>query len=444
MNLKAMLNRLSNKRNPVGGFKGSVNFKRYASNSMWMLAEQGLRIVAGVFVGIYIARYLGPEQFGILSYVLAISAFVMVFSRLGMDAVLVRELVNQHDQRNKVLGTAFWMMLATGLVCFLMTLSIVWSTSESLQLKIFISICAASGIFTSFLAIDYFFQSQVKAKYSSICKFLALLSMSIVKLALVFMEAELFWFVVAALMDHVVLAAIFLAAVLSRFDLGFLSKFDWNTAKEMLKSCWPMVLSSLAILLYMRIDQIMIKNMLDLEQVGLYSAAVKIYESWIVFPVVLTVSLLPAITKLKATDPQTYQQRLTQIFRLVHWLSILAALSATIVAEPVMVFAFGEAYRASADVISIVMWTSVFAAMGSVSARYFNVEKMEKKMAARTFVAALSNILLNFLLIPKYGIYGAAIATFCCTFLANYVMDWFDKELSVLLQIKHRAMFSFK
>jgi O-antigen/teichoic acid export membrane protein len=411
---------------------------------MWMLAEQGLRIIAGVFVGIYIARYLGPEKFGVLSYVLAISAFVMVFSRLGMDAVLVRELVHQGGHRDRVLGTAFWMMLATGLACFLLTLSVVWNTGESQQLKVFISICAASGIFTSFLAIDYFFQSQVKAKYSSICKFFALLSMSVVKLTLVFREADLFWFVVASLIDHVVLATIFLSAAFSRFDLGFVSRFDSKIAKEMLKSCWPMVLSSLAILLYMRIDQVMIKNMLDLEQVGIYSAAVKIYESWIILPVVLTVSLLPAITKLKANDPVIYQKRLTQIFRLVHWLSITAALVATLVAEPVMAFAFGEAYRPSAGVVSIVMWTSVFAAMGSVSARYFNVEKMEKKMAARTFVAAISNILLNLLLIPRYGINGAAVATFCCTFLANYVMDWFDKDLRVLLQIKHRAMFSFK
>jgi O-antigen/teichoic acid export membrane protein len=168
-----------------------------------------------------------------------------------------------------------------------------------------------------------------------------------------------------------------------------------------------MVLLNLAILLYMRIDQVMIKSMLDLEQVGLYSAAVKIFESWIVFPIVITISLLPAITKLKASDATTYEERLSQIFRLVHWLSIVVALVATLVAEPVMTFAFGEAYRESAAVVSIVMWTSVFAAMGSVSARYFNVEKMEKKMAARTFpfVAALSNILLNLLLIPWYGIY---------------------------------------
>jgi O-antigen/teichoic acid export membrane protein len=422
----------------------TANFQKYASNSIWMLAEQGLRIVAGVFVGIYIARYLGPEQFGVLSYVLAISAFVMALSRLGMDAVLVRELVTQEGRKNSVLGTAFWMMLATGVACFLLTLSVIWNTGETQQLKVFISICAASGIFTSFLAIDYFFQAQVKAKYSSICKFSALLSMSVVKLILVFLGADLFWFVVASLIDHVVLAAIFLSVVASRFDLAFLSRFDRKIAKEMLKSCWPMVLSSLAILLYMRIDQVMIKNMLGLEQVGLYSAAVKIYESWIMFPVVLTVSLLPAITKLKASDPVIYQKRLSQIFRLVHWLSVAAAIVATILAEPVITFAFGEAYRASAGVVSIVMWTGVFAAMGSVSARYFNVEKMEKKMAARTFVAAISNILLNLLLIPRYGIDGAAIATLCCTFLANYVMDWFDKDLRLLLQIKHRAMFTLK
>jgi O-antigen/teichoic acid export membrane protein len=87
------------------------------------------------------------------------------------------------------------------------------------------------------------------------------------------------------------------------------------------------------------------------------------------------------------------------------------------------------------------MWTAVFASIGSVSARYFNVERMERKIAFRTMLAALINIGLNFLLIPKYGIEGAAMATLACTFFANYLMDWFDKDLRTLLKIKHRALF---
>jgi O-antigen/teichoic acid export membrane protein len=122
-------------------------------------------------------------------------------------------------------------------------------------------------------------------------------------------------------------------------------------------------------------------------------------------------------------------------------MSALAAIVVSVISEPLMVIAFGEAYRESASVVSIVMWTAVFASMGSISARYFNVERMEKKIALRTALAAFMNVGLNLVLIPRYGINGAAIATLLCTIFANYLMDWFDKDLRDLLAIKHRALF---
>lgn len=209
----------------------------------------------------------------------------------------------------------------------------------------------------------------------------------------------------------------------------------------MLRSAWPLVLGAVAIQIYMRIDQVMIRNMLGLHEVGIYSAAVRIYEAWAIVTAIITVSLLPAIVKLKQGNEENYHKRMTQLFRLVIWLSVFAAVAVSLVSEQLMVLAFGEEYRDSAPVVDIIMWTAVFAAMGSVSARYFNVEKMERKFALRTALAAVLNIGLNFLLIPIYGIKGAAIATLSCTFFANYMMDWFDRDLKLLLRIKHKAMF---
>lgn len=209
----------------------------------------------------------------------------------------------------------------------------------------------------------------------------------------------------------------------------------------MLKSAWPLVLGAIAIQIYMRIDQVMIRSMLGLHEVGIYSAAVRVYESWAIVTAIVTVSLLPAIVKLKQGDEASYHKGLAQLFGLVIWMSVLAAAAVSLLSENLMVIAFGDAYRSAAPVVDIIMWTAVFAAMGSVSARYFNVEKMEKKFALRTALAALVNVGLNFLLIPIYGIEGAAIATLACTFFANYLMDWFDRDLKSLLRIKHRAMF---
>ena len=406
-----------------------------------MLAEQFLRILSGVFVGIYVARYLGPEQFGMLSYVLAISAFILSTARLGMDSVLIRELINAPEKNKELMGTAFWLMMLAALACYIVAALGISLMDEVSSIKIYAYIVSASAFFTSFLVIDYYFQSQIKAKYSAICKTLTLLSLSLIKLGLIFTGAELLWFVITSLIEHVVLAALLLFAITKARDISFLKHFNLDDAKSMLKSAWPMVLSAVAVLIYMRIDQVMIRNMLGLHEVGIYSAAVKIYESWIVLPYIITISLLPVIVRLKQSDEISYQHRLTQLFRLVIWMSVVAAVVVSLISEPLMVIAFGEEYRASAAVVNIVMWTAVFASIGSVSARYFNVEKMEKKIAVRTALAAVINVALNLALIPNYGINGAAIATLACTFFANYVMDWFDKDLRLLLKIKHRALF---
>ncbi|MGE8328335.1 flippase [Pseudomonas urmiensis] len=415
--------------------------QKYLLNSTWMLVEQCLRLISGVFVGIYIARYLGPEQYGVISYALAISAFALAVSRLGMDAVLVRELVTSKARTNTLMGTAFWMMFTAATFCYMLMVLSVFLSSEQSQVKLYIYIISSSVFFATSLVGDYYFQSRVQAKFSTMCKVAALAVMSIVKLILVFLSADVYYFVLAALADHALLAVFLVIALKRKYNFEFLTCFSWPDARSMLSSVWPMVLTAVASLIYMRIDQVMIRNMLGMYEVGLYSAAVRIYEAWIVLPYVITVSLIPVVVKLRQGDFSTYQLRLVQLFRLVIGLSVVAAVVVSLVGERLMIFAFGSSYSEAAPVLSIVMWSAVFASIGSVSARYFNVERMERKIAFRTLFAAGLNILLNFILIPRYGISGAAIATLICTFIANYVMDWFDRDLTVLLNIKHRAMF---
>lgn len=416
-------------------------FQIYFRNSSWMLAEQVLRIISAVFVGIYIARYLGPEKFGVLSYVLAVAAFLMAVSRMGMDAVLVREMVDNPHRQQILMGTAFWIMASVAAICYSILLCALYFLDEQMDVKFYLLIMSLSCFLTAFLVVDYYFQSEVKAKFPAACKTLVLLVMSIFKLLLIWSEAGLNWFVYASLMDHLLLAIFLCAMLLGKGRLSFFGSFDRVVAKNMLKSAWPMMLSAVSVLIYMRIDQVMIRNILGMQEVGIYSAATRIYEAWMTLPFVISVSLLPLIIKSKEKSEEEYRRMLVRLFRVLIYLSVLAALVVGFCNEWLMVFAFGEKFRQSAPVVSVVMWTAVFAAIGSVNARYYNVERMERKFALRTALAAIINVALNFILIPLYGIMGAAVATLICTFFANYLMDWFDKDLRDLLAIKHRAVF---
>lgn len=423
----------------VGG--GGKIIKRYVFNTSWVMLEQMLRIVSAVFVGIYIARYLGPEGFGVVNYTVAIATFLFSITRLGMDAVLVRELVAQSEKSQILLGTAFWLMLLVSMASYTLLILGLFLTDETTETKIYISIVSAGCFFTLFYIGDYYFQAEVKAKYSTICKAFVLLLMSALKIFLVFINAELKWFVVASFLDYALLGVAFLIMLLAQRQGCFFRFFDFHIAQDLLRSAWPMVLSALSILIYMRIDQVMIRNMLGLHELGIYSAATRLYEAWMMFPYVVSVSLLPLIISAKKSSQDEYRARLIQLFRILVWLSIFAALIVTLFGDYIIFLTFGEAFSDAVPVAIIVMWTSIFAAMGSVSARYFNVERMEKKFAARTVLAALANIGLNLILIPRFGILGAAWATLICTFFANYLLDWFDRDLRDLLKIKHKSLF---
>lgn len=416
-------------------------FRRYFSNTSWMFAEQFLRLVAGLFVGIYVARYLGPEQFGILSYATAFVALFAVIARLGMDGIMVRELVNHPAQRAQDLGAAFWIMTAGSISCVVAIFIIAPLLNNDSTTNLYIFIIASGLLFQSFFVIDYHFQSLVQAKYVSICKVTTLTVSSSLKLYLVYIQADLIGFAIIALFDQVAVALMLAFAGWRKGIPPFYSNFILARSKELLRSSWPLILTALAITLNMRIDQLMINVMLGEREVGLYSSAVRIYEAWLLVPYVVSVSLLPAIIKSKATGDAVYQKRLVWLFRVFFWSSVAVAALTYFTAEFLITHTFGPAYLEAVPVLKIVMFTTAFAALGSGSARYFIAEKMESKFALRTSIAAALNVILNLIFIPRIGIEGAAIATLLSTFTVSYLMDWFDPELKMLLAIKHRAIF---
>jgi len=405
-----------------------------------MFFEQGLKIFSIIILGIYIARYLGPNQFGILSYAIAISTIFMAISRLGMESILVRALVDKVEQRGVYMGTAFRLMLVSAVISFALMGAGLYFFESNKDLVLYTLIISTGLFFQSFMVIDYNFQSQVNSKYSAISKSIALLLGALAKLILVYLNADILWIVIAFSSDYI-LAAIFLVVMHAvRKQELFLFKYNSKVAKEFVRSAWPLMLSALTIILYMRVDQIMIKSMLGIEQLGIYSAVARVYEGWLMFAVILSTSLLPAIIKSKNQSKDIYEKRLAYLFSFVFWSSIFVSILITIIGHDFINLMFGSAYLEGSHVFIIMMWSSSFAALGSVTARYLVAENMERKVAVRTFVALIINVILNYTLMPIYGIEGAAISTLVCLVVANYIIDYFDKDLVQLLRIKNNAL----
>lgn len=413
---------------------------RYIKNSLWMLSEYSIKIVSAIIVTIYVARYLGPDEFGKLSYAIAITAIFMAISRLGMESILVRDIARSPAKNMAYMGTAFWLMSGAALACITGTnlLSLLLEPNRETQLYIFIM---STGIaFQAFLTIEYNLQGQVKAKYSSSSKSIAMMIGSIIKIYLVEIKASPLIVVISFALDYALIALALIFTHISSSQGSFLLSAQKKLIKPLISSAWPMVLSALASILYMRIDQIMIKNMLSSHELGIYSAATKIYEGWIIIPYALSISLIPAIVRIKSNHPDKYESSMKKLFSILFWSGVIAALIATLFGDLLIKITFGPAFEGAQTVLSISMWTAAFTAIGSVTARYLTIEGMEKKIAQRTIFGLLMNIVLNIFLIPSFGIEGAAIATLITIISINYLINYADRDLAQLTRICNAAI----
>ena len=252
-------------------------------------------MVVALFVGVFVARHLGPIQFGLLSYANSFVALFGALATLGLDGVVVRELCNAPQRRDELLGTAFWLKIGGATLSWILiavTLSLV---KNDIQTNILIAVIASAVIFQAFNVIDLNYQAEVKSKYVVRVQLIQLTISSIVKLVLIFIDARLIWFALVYSLDAMILACGLAVVYLRNTGKFWYWKWRNNFAKRLLQDSWPAILSAASVSAYMQIDQVMIKSMLSAEQVGLYSAAVKLSKAWYFIPVAITMSVFPAI-----------------------------------------------------------------------------------------------------------------------------------------------------
>lgn len=418
----------------------SANFKKHIKNTAWMLFEQLVRVISVIFVVVYIARYLGPEKFGVLNYAYSIVLVFTTISRFGLDSILVRELACNPQRKNELMGTAFRLILFTSLVCVIIIVSIVELFHFSSEIKLLVLVISIGISCQSFYVIDYYYQSKIMSGFSARSKIAGLFISSIIKIIMVASGSELIMFGFAFALDQV-LICVFLLLTYSNNSKSLRSfKFDFDVLVSLLKSAWPMLVTAVATILYMRVDQIMIMHILGERHVGLYSAAIKIYEGWSIFLFVLCTSFLPVMAKQNKNNPTNYESNIVRLFMIVIWSSIILALLISVYSEIAVHYIFGDLYIESAGALKVLMWASIFTGMGYVTSRHLIVRKLEVKVVYRTVIALSLNVVFNYLLIPKYGIIGAAISTLGCLFVANYLLDLTDKQLYHLFKMKNKSI----
>jgi len=200
------------------------------------------------------------------------------------------------------------------------------------------------------------------------------------------------------------------------------------------------MLSSIAVMIYMKIDQIMIGQMLGNDAVGIYSAAVRISEIWYFIATAVAASVLPTILEAKKNNEAQYRLRLQALFDLMTWIAIIVALPVTFFAMPLVTMLFGAEYSEAGGVLAIHVWATVFVFLGVAGGNWFLAENQQLISLQRTALGAVVNVLLNILLIPMMGVVGAAWATLIAYAVAAMLSDATQHATRDMFMMKIRSL----
>lgn len=426
--------------------ENNKELQKITTNINWLTFEKVLRLGIGLFVTVMVARYLGPENFGMMNYALAFVALFSALSILGLDKIVIRNIVLNPEKKREYLGSTLFLKFFGSLVMLLFsTIAIFLIEPNNTLIILFVGIIAFGYIFKSFDVIDFWFQSQVQSKYTVYARSVAFLIISSLKILFILIQQPLIAFVMMFALDNL-LAAMFL--IYFYFKKGTISMFKWkvkfNVMKELLHDSWPLILSGIAIIIYMRIDQVMIGSMLGNTELGIYSAAVKLSEAWYFIPMIVTGSVFPAILNARKKSRKLYLNRMQLLYDSFTWFTISVALIITFISPFIIKTLYGLDYMGAAIVLSILIWSGIFSFLGVASSQYLIAENLTKISFYRTGIGMVVNIILNMILIPIYGIIGAAIATLISYGVAAYVSNIFFKKSRIIFIMQTRTLNIFR
>lgn len=425
--------------------KSHSKLRNIASNTAWLFADRILRMVGGLLVGVWVARYLGTQQYGLFNYALAFASLFTPIFTLGLDDVVVRHLVREKSNKAEIIGTTFGLKLIGGIVSVFIAAGIIFFQEQDTTLTMWlVIILAMTGVFRATDTIDLWFQSQVQSKYSVIAKNIAYLFSTILKVVLILTKASLLAFAWVTLAE-IIMAAISLVAIY-QVKGGFqFSDWRWNfsTARNLLRESFPLIFSGFTILIFMKVDQIMLGQMKGDSEVGIYSAAVRISELWYFIPSAIVSSVAPAIYTAKERSDDLYYKRITQLLRLLTYISLAIAIPMTFFSTNLVLIMFGSEYAAAGSILAVHIWTSVFVFMGLATLPWFIAEGLNHVSLGKTLLGAILNVILNFLLIPQYAGIGAAYATIISQAVAAFLGNAIDRRTHKLFKIQVKSLLPF-
>jgi len=387
---------------------GKINIFSAVANSAWIFLDKVLRAILGVVVGAWVARYLGPTDFGELSYCIAFIAIFQSLSRLGLDSIVVRNIAKNLHDSHITLGTLFLLKLLSGIICWISAIVIygVFNSFEGQGIWI-MGLIGLSIIFQASDVVDLWFQGNAENKRTVLAKIIVFLISNGLKVALILAYAPLMYFAIVIMIESALTALAFYISYL-RFPSIDKWKGSNEMAKTLLLESWPYLISGISIMVYMRIDQLMIKSMLGQHALGIFAAVIPISNLWNMIPVTICSSIAPAMERKKLEGDLIFNSSLVRLFRIFWIMSVIIILVTFISSKFVIAIMYGSAYEAASSVLKIYALTSLPVFLGVGQMLWIINQEKSTLQLIQTTAGMIVSVGANLWLLPLYGIEGAA------------------------------------
>lgn len=403
-----------------------IKYQSEIKNSSWLFFDSIGKNIFNFLSVIFVARHLGPEKYGLLSYAMGFVGMFTSLITLGLDNVSVREISKKNEIETKeILGSSYILkLIGYFLMTLIISLSILFLKTNSENSTELIIIITIAYFFHAFFTIDYYFQAKLLSKKTVISNQLGILLGFIFKIVSISLGLQLNFFAIAFVVESFFIAS-FLLINYQRNKSIIEWKFNFEIAKILIISSLPIIISGLINSFFRRFDQIMVQNTLGSVNNGYYSVAKKISESIYFIPTAISISIFPTLVKLRNNEKKlNYLFSQTSALLLVS--SIIIIIVVIFASDWIIPIVFGKEYIPSVQLLKFSILACPFVFLDSINTRMLLIKNYQKYFIYSSMIGLISTIILNKILLTKLGILGASI---------SYSLSWFVGSFLIYLII---------
>ncbi|WP_297008310.1 flippase [Prevotella sp.] len=399
--------------------------KRIISNVFWALVGKLAGLVSALLVGVFVARYLGPTQYGVMNYAISFVTLFLVIATFGFENIEIREEAKANEQKDTILGTVFTLRLLLSLITIILISIVAYINESDLYTFGIIMVYAITVMLTPFDVIRNYFTSLVQNESIVKVGILRLVLSGIIKGVLLLVHASLIWFVISLVFDACVLAQGYCYVYKKKIGSMRSWQFDKSWACYLLRQSFPLLLSGLAATIFLQIDQIMIGNMIDKTSVGYFSVASKFVELLLYVPTILIQTVCPILVKERKNNMESYREKSQVFMNVTVWSCVLCAIFTSLCSRYIVLWTFGLKYAASIAILQILSFKIIGVALNIVSGQLLIVDEKQKYFVVRSLSGCIVCVVLNFLVISRYGVDGVAVVAIITQFIAGFLIHIF-------------------